>query len=121
MHQLYVIAQASGGGGGMGGFLIQLLPFALVFLVFWFLLIRPQRKRQEEHESFLDSLKSGDDVWTDGGLLGTVDNINDNVVTLKIRGGSKVDVVRSKIQGPQSQLDEEQEGTESSDEKASNV
>lgn len=107
MDVLVILGQASGQTGGLWGIMVQFAPIILIFLVFWFLVFRPQSKRRQEHQEFLEALKAGDDVWTEGGVLGEVVEVDDQIVTLRVRGGNKVDVYRQKIAGSQSELDEE--------------
>ena len=71
----------------------------LLFAVFYFILIRPQQKRQKEHRRLLENLKKGDKVMTTGGIQGTVVALSDNVVTVEIADKVKVKVGRSYIAG----------------------
>ncbi|HEX9948894.1 MAG TPA: preprotein translocase subunit YajC, partial [Thermodesulfobacteriota bacterium] len=71
----------------------------LLFAVFYFILIRPQQKRQKEHRQLLESLKKGDKVVTTGGIQGTIVALSDNVVTVEIADKVKVKVGRSYIAG----------------------
>ena len=88
------------GQGGMGGMLVGLLPFFLIFAIFYFLVIRPQAKRQRETQAMLASLKQGDRVVTSGGLYGTVMSVkSDAVVVLKIADQVKVEVAKASITG----------------------
>jgi preprotein translocase subunit YajC len=89
--------QGTEGGGGSMGFLISLAPFILMFLIMYFLLIRPQQKRQREHQEMLNALKNGDKVVTQGGIIGTVAGLKTDVVTLRIADNVKVEVQRSAI------------------------
>ena len=78
--------------------LINLAPLVLIFVVFYFLLIRPQQKRAKEHKSMLGNLRRGDKVVTGGGIIGTVAKvINDDEVQVDIAEGIRVRVVRSTI------------------------
>ncbi len=78
--------------------LVQLLPFALIFVVFYFLLIRPQQKKQKDHRATLDALRRGDRVVTGGGILGTVNRvISPEEVEVDIASGVRVRLVRSTI------------------------
>ena len=78
--------------------LIQFLPFVMIFIVFYFLLIRPQQKKQKDHKATLDALRRGDRVVTGGGILGTVNRVvNDNEVEVDIASGVRVRLVRSTI------------------------
>lgn len=89
--------QQDGAAGGGGSLLFTLLPFVLIFAIFYFLVIRPQAKRQKETVKMLDSLKQGDRVVTSGGLFGTVAGTKDNVVVLKVADQVRVEVAKSAI------------------------
>lgn len=84
--------QPQGGqqAGGLGALLSTLIPFVLIFVIFYFLLIRPQQKRAKEHQRMLESLKRGDKVVTAGGIYGVVEAVGTNTVTLKIAENIKV-------------------------------
>ncbi len=92
------IAYAMGapGQGGQQGF-GMFLPLILLFAIFYFLLIRPQQKRQREHRELLTHLKKGDQVITSGGLYGRITGLTDTVVTLEITEKVRVKVARSQI------------------------
>ena len=100
---LLVQAQGQGGGSAVpgcgGGGITQLLPLILMFLVFYFLLIRPQQKRTKQHKEFLNSLKKGDEVITSGGLFGRVTGITESVVTLEVADKVRIKVQRGNISG----------------------
>ncbi len=85
--------------GGAGGLITSLIPFLLIFVIFYFLLILPQQRRQKKHKSVLEALKKGDKVVTNSGLLGTVVNLNKEVVTLQIADNVKVKILRESIAG----------------------
>ena len=87
-------AQAGGGGGSS---LLSLLPLALIFVLFYFLLIRPQQRRAKQHKQMVAAMKVGDEVATNGGLIGRVTNLDDNCVTLKVATGVNVQVQRHAI------------------------
>jgi preprotein translocase subunit YajC len=89
---------AAGQGGGMAG-LMQFAPLVLIFIVFYFLMIRPQQKRQKEHQATVRAAKRGDRIVTSGGILGVISKANeaDNDVEVEIAQGVKVRVVRSAI------------------------
>jgi preprotein translocase subunit YajC len=90
-------AYAQGAGGGFGG-LESLLPLVLIFVVFYFLLIRPQQKKQKEHRSMLESLRRGDRVVTSGGIIGTITKVqSDSELILEIADGVKVRAMRGMI------------------------
>jgi len=93
------LAQTAGGGtGGAFGGLGGLLPIVLIFVVFWFLLIRPQQKRLKEHKAMVAALRRGDQVQTGGGIIGAVTKvIDDNTVQVEIAPDVKVKVARPSI------------------------
>lgn len=74
-----------------------LMPLILIFIVFYFLLILPQQKKQKLHKKMLDELKEGDKVITIGGLIGEVEKIKDNIVTLKFKEDTKVEIIKNAI------------------------
>jgi preprotein translocase subunit YajC len=91
-------AQAPGAGLFDQSALIQFLPLVLIFVVFYFLLIRPQQKKQKDHRVMLDALRRGDRVVTGGGIIGTIARIDSpEEVSIDIAEGVRVRVVRSTI------------------------
>jgi preprotein translocase subunit YajC len=80
------------------------LPFIAIFVIFYFLIIRPQSKRMKEQEGFIGQLKRGDAVVTASGILGTIDGLTDQYVTLEIATGVKIKMLRKQITGSQAQL-----------------
>jgi len=94
------MAYAMGGspGGGAGG-LMGLLPILLMFVIFYFLLIRPQQKTARKHQDFIKNLKVGDRVVTTGGLHGEVKGLTETTVTLEVAEKVRVKVTRSAISG----------------------
>jgi preprotein translocase subunit YajC len=93
-------AQEGGDGGGLGGpdLLTSLLPLVLIFVVFYFLMIRPQQKKMKEHRGMVANLRRGDRVVTGGGLVGIVTRvINDGEVQVEIADGVRVRVLRHTI------------------------
>jgi preprotein translocase subunit YajC len=90
-------AQAGPGAGG-GNFLIQLLPFAMILGIMYFLIIRPQQKRLKDHRDMIASIRRGDTVVTAGGLVGKVSKvIGDAELQVELTEGVRVRVVRSTI------------------------
>lgn len=89
-------AQAAGAAGGQSA-LLQLLPLVLIFVVFYFLLIRPQTKRAKEHKEMVAKLANGDEVVTTGGILGKVTSVNDNFVTVEIASGVEIKVQKFQV------------------------
>ena len=78
-------------GSGLIG---ALLPLILFLGIFWFLLLRPQQKRQKEHKTMVQALKKGDEVVTNGGLLGKVTKVGDAFVSIEIAQGQEVNIQR---------------------------
>ena len=79
--------------------LINLFPLIIIFVVFYFLLIRPQQKKAKEHKTLLDNLKKGDNVITQGGVFGNIVAVQDQVVVLEIADKVRIRVARSYIAG----------------------
>ncbi len=79
------------------GALAQFLPLILIFIVFYFLLIRPQMKRAKEHKALVANLGKGDEVVTNGGLLGKITDLNDSFVTLELTEGVQIKIQRQAI------------------------
>ena len=77
--------------------LMNLMPIVLIFIVFYFLLIRPQKKTQDEHKKMIASLKKNDEVITAGGIHGTIMNVKEQTITLKIDDEVKVEVQKSSV------------------------
>lgn len=95
-------AMASGGSGAASntgglGAITSFIPFILIFAVFYFLIIMPQRKRDQEHKKMLESLKRGDKVMTSGGIYGKVVDIKENKMTIEIAKGVEIDILKSAI------------------------
>lgn len=92
------VAFAAGpaGGGAAGGF-ASFIPLILIFVVFYFLLIRPQQKQAKQHQQFLTDLKKNTRVMTKGGLYGVITNIDNNVLTVEIAKDIEVKVSRDAI------------------------
>jgi len=88
-------------GQGQANPWMQLVPLVVIFVIFYFLLIRPARSKQKQVQKMLDSLKSGDKVVTSGGLVGTVVGMDKGIVQLRVADKVKVDVTKSSIIGLQ--------------------
>lgn len=99
-----LLAQAAGTPSTADTIVGMLTPFILIFFVFYFLMWRPQAKRQNAHQSFLNALKSDDEVVTAGGILGTVRSVDGNVVTIEVSKGTKIKVLKSQIRGSREAL-----------------
>ncbi len=92
---------ASPAGGAPRNPLFDLIPFALVFVIIYFLLIAPARRQKKQLQEMLDNLKAGDKVVTSGGLYGTVVSVTDEIIKLRIASNIQVDVARNAITGKQ--------------------
>ena len=77
--------------------LMSMLPLVLMFVVLYFVMIRPQMKKQKEHKAMIDALAKGDEVVTGGGILGKVAKINDNTVSLEVAAGVEIQIQRSAV------------------------
>jgi preprotein translocase subunit YajC len=77
--------------------IVQLAPLILIFVVFYFLLIRPQQKRMKEHREMLSNLRRGDRVVTGGGIIGQIVKVGDDELTVEIGEGMRVKVLRSTV------------------------
>ncbi len=86
-------------GGGAGGF-ASFIPLILIFVVFYFLLIRPQQKQAKQQQAFLSDLKKGNKVMTKGGIHGTITNLTDTVVTLEVAKDVAIKISRDAIGAP---------------------
>ncbi len=90
----FLFAPAASGPASWGS---TLLPLAGLFLVFYFLLIRPTAKRQKEHENLLKALEKGTKIVTSGGIVGTVAGVKNDVVSLKISDNVKINLLKSNV------------------------
>jgi len=88
-----LMAPREGGGAGV----IFMVQMVLIFVIFYFLLIRPQSKERQRHEQMLKALKKGDEIITNGGLIGTVVHVEDNRLTVKTGENTRVTVDRGRI------------------------
>ena len=90
-------AQTAGGQASGAGILVQMAPLVLIFVVFYFLLIRPQQKKMKEHKGKIDAVKKGDQVVTGGGLVGKVARVDDIYVEIELAPNMKVKAVKSTL------------------------
>src|SRR3990170_1926710 len=84
-------------GVGSPSQLLSFLPLVLVFIIFYFLLIRPQQKKAKDHQQMLGKLKKNDEVMTSGGIYGKVTALNDNIVTVEVAPNVRIRVNRPQI------------------------
>jgi preprotein translocase subunit YajC len=93
-------AQSGLFGGGSDNVMVQLLPFVLIFVIMYFLILRPQQKRSKEHQELVKNLRRGDTVITSGGLVGKVTKVvDDEQIEVEIADGVRVRQVRSMVTG----------------------
>ena len=88
---------AAAAGGDMQSSLMSMLPLVLMFVVLYFVMIRPQMKKQKEHRTMIEALAKGDEIVTVGGILGKVSKLGDNYVTLEIAANVEVQIQRSAV------------------------
>ena len=98
----FVVALSAAPGQG-GNPLIQLIPFALVIAIFYFVVMLPMRRRQKKVDEFLGALKAGDRVITSGGLYGVITKVNEQSVQLQVAQNVRLEVARTAIVGYQGQ------------------
>ena len=84
-------------GGDMQSSLMSMLPLLLMFVVLYFVMIRPQMKKQKEHRAMIDALAKGDEVVSAGGLLGRISKLGDNYVGLEVASNVEIQIQRSAI------------------------
>ena len=101
MFDLISTAYALGGtpsdGGGQPNAIASFLPFVLMFLVLYFLLLRPQMKKQKNQQRMIDELEKNDEIVTSGGIHGTILNIKDDILVVKIAENVKIEVSRAAV------------------------
>ncbi len=88
---------APAAGGDMQSSLMSMLPLVLMFVVLYFVMIRPQMKKQKEHRSMIDALAKGDEIATVGGMLGKVTKLGDSHLSLEIASGVEVQIQRGAV------------------------
>lgn len=85
------------GTGSAPAIVANLLPLAFIFVIFYFLLIRPQQKKQKEYQKMLSELKKNDEIVTNGGIHGTILNIKEDTITLKIDDNVKIEINKNAV------------------------
>jgi len=85
------------GATGIEGNLMSFLPIIMMFVVLYFLMIRPQMKRQKEQKSMMEGLKKGDEIITVGGILGKITKVSDNYVNVEIAANTEVVIQKSAV------------------------
>jgi preprotein translocase subunit YajC len=89
-------AQSAPGAAGPGP-MMTIIPFVLIFVIMYFMVIRPQQKKAKDHEAVLSKLKKNDEVMTSGGIYGKVVDLKENVVTLEVAANVRIRVARPQI------------------------
>lgn len=93
-------AQAAGAPADTGGILMSMLPFLLIFVIMYFLILRPQQKRVKEHQALIKNLRRGDTVITQGGIVAKITKvIDDDNIEIEVADGVRVRQLRSMISG----------------------
>jgi len=100
-----ILAFSAPGGDKQTGGLWMLVPYLLIFVVFYFILIAPARKKQKKHSEMISNLKPGDRVVTNGGIYGTVVGVGDDLLQLRIADKVKIDVAKNAVAGMQNAED----------------
>ena len=90
-------APAAAAGGDLQSSLMSMLPLVLMFVVLYFVMIRPQMKKTKEHRAMIDALAKGDEIATAGGMLGKVTKLSDSYVTLEVATGVELQIQRSAV------------------------
>jgi len=96
-------AQSSGDASSQSPF-FQFIPLILILVVFWFLIIRPQQKKQKEHMRMVGSLQKGDKVITNGGIFGTITKVGDDRITLEVASKVNIQIERQQVARMDKQL-----------------
>ena len=104
-------AQSAGEAASQSPF-FQFIPLVLILGVFWFLIIRPQQKKQKEHGSMVDSLRKGDKVITNGGIFGTIVKVGDDRITLEIASKVQIQIERQQVARMDKKIAESKEDTD---------
>lgn len=89
--------------------MMSLMPFFLIFGVFYFLMIRPQKKKLEEEKALMGGLTKGDEIFTKSGIIGVIQGVTDKVITLEIADGVKLKMLKSQIGGMAKSLFEKED------------
>ena len=97
-HFLVNLAQAAASPAGSNP-LTQFVPLIAIFAIFYFLVLRPQSKKAKDHQAMLAELKKGDEVVTQGGIIGKISGITDAELTLQVQEGVRIRVTRASVQG----------------------
>jgi len=94
---MYLFAQTAGGQAPQGSLIGALIPFVIIFVIFYFLIIMPAKKKQKQHQSMISSIKGGERVITAGGIYGTVLRVMDDRVEIEVDKNTKLQVAKGSI------------------------
>ena len=97
ISQAFAQSAPAAAAGGAESTLLSLLPLVLMFVVLYFIMIRPQMKRQKEHKAMLDALAKGDEVVVGGGVVGRISKLGDSLVYVEIAEGVEIQVQRPSV------------------------
>ena len=109
----YAMAPSGGQDSGPMGTAMQFVPLVLIFVIFWFLVIRPQQKKAKVHKQMLAGLKRGDEVYTDSGIRGTIQRIGEETISLEIAPKVVIRVLRGRVSDVAKGAREKEEESES--------
>lgn len=107
MTDLFLLAQTTPATPEQPNLLMSMMPLVFIFIIFYFLLIRPQQKRQKDHEKLVSAIKTGDEVVTSSGIHGTVANVKDKTLIIKIADNVKVEFDRAAVAAVKKSADSE--------------
>jgi preprotein translocase subunit YajC len=94
---LLTFSEQAPGGTGQGSFITALVPFILVFVIFYLLIIMPSRKKQKKHQEMVGQLKAGDKIVTTGGIYGTVMGTKEDRIEVKISSNVKIEITKTAV------------------------
>ncbi len=98
MSYAYAMGQPmQGQPGAQSSPLMSMMPIILIFIIFYFLLIKPQQKKQQEHAEMVKKIKKNDEVITNGGIHGTIVNVKDNSLVMRVDDNCKMEVQKSSV------------------------
>ncbi|MDR2192861.1 MAG: preprotein translocase subunit YajC [Treponema sp.] len=115
---LLMAAPDAAGAAGGGGALVSFVPFILIIAIFYFLIIRPQNKKQKETQKMLSALKKGDRVVTIGGIHGTIQKVKDGSVVVRVDENTKMEFSRSAISSVEAAAKEADDDADEAEEKS---
>jgi len=97
MNLFFAFSTNPQGGGGSPNMLVSFIPILLIFIIFYLLLILPQQKKQKQHQNMLSTLRKGDRVVTNAGIYGTVHDVKEQMIVLKIAEEVKIEIVKNAV------------------------